>query len=85
MIGTTFYLYTREARKARVEISRYTTLATWNATRPTKIFIHGFLDNSNKQWWFDMKNAILEVVSILLFRLFDRIWLMSIKFRKMSM
>ncbi len=64
VIGTTFYLYTRDTRKTRIEISRYTTLGPWNVTKPTKFFIHGFLDSSNKPWWIDMKNAMLEVVSI---------------------
>ncbi|CAF3344505.1 unnamed protein product [Rotaria sp. Silwood1] len=60
-IGTTFYLYTRATRKTRTEISRYTTLGPWDATKPTKFFIHGFLDTANKPWWIDLKNAILDV------------------------
>ena len=64
MIGIKFFLYTRDTRKNRVEISRYTTLGTWNVTKPTKILIHGFVDSMNSQWWIDMKNAILEAVRI---------------------
>ncbi len=64
MVGTTFYLYTRATRKIRTEISRSTTLGTWNVTKPTKLIIHGFFDSANKPWWLDMKNAILEVVKI---------------------
>ncbi|CAF3256548.1 unnamed protein product [Rotaria socialis] len=64
VIGTTFFLYTRETRKTRTEIGRYTTLGTWNATKPTKIFIHGFLDGSNRPWWVDMKNAILAAEDV---------------------
>jgi hypothetical protein len=33
-------------------------------TKPTKFFIHGFLDSMNKPWWIDMKNAILQMVKI---------------------
>jgi hypothetical protein len=62
VIGTTFYLYTRATRKTRTEISRYTTLDAWSASRPTKFLIHGFLDSTNKQWWIDMKNALLDAV-----------------------
>jgi hypothetical protein len=30
--------------------------------KPTKILVHGLLDSmNNKQWWIDMKNAILDV------------------------
>jgi hypothetical protein len=62
VVGTLFFVYTRATRKTRTQISRSTTLGPWNATRPTKFLVHGFLDNtSNKQWWIDMKNAILEV------------------------
>lgn len=61
VIGTTYYLYTRATRKTRTEISRYTTLGDWKASRPTKFIIHGFVDSSNKPWWIDLKNAILEV------------------------
>lgn len=50
-------------RKAREEVSRRTTIGTWNVTKPTKFVIHGFLDSPNKPWWLDMKNAILAVVS----------------------
>ncbi|CAF1167148.1 unnamed protein product [Adineta ricciae] len=64
VIGTTFYLYTREARKNRTEVSRYTSLGTWKASRPTKFFVHGFLDSTNKPWWIDMKNAILQVEDV---------------------
>ena len=62
MINTVYYLYTRATRKVRTEISRYTTLDVWSARRPTKFLIHGFLDMTNKQWWIDLKNAILDVV-----------------------
>ncbi|CAF2449643.1 unnamed protein product [Rotaria sp. Silwood2] len=61
VIGTTFYLYTRTTRRTRAEISRYTTLGTWNVTKPTKFFIHGFVDTSNAPWWIELKNAILDV------------------------
>jgi hypothetical protein len=64
VINTTFFLYTRDSRKTRVEVSRYTTLGNWDVNKPTKFFIHGFLDSANKPWWIDLKNAILEVVSI---------------------
>jgi len=33
-------------------------------TKPTKFFIHGFLDSTNTPWWIDMKNAILAAVNI---------------------
>ncbi|CAM4741836.1 unnamed protein product [Rotaria magnacalcarata] len=61
VIGTKFYLYTRDTRKTRTEISRYTSLGAWSASRPTKFLIHGFVDAGNTQWWIDMKNAILDV------------------------
>ncbi|CAF3787097.1 unnamed protein product [Adineta steineri] len=64
VIGTTYYVYTRETRKTRIEISRHTSLGPWNASKPTKFFIHGFLDSTNKPWWVDMKNAILEVEDV---------------------
>lgn len=64
VIGTTFYLYTRETRKNRTEVSRYTTLGAWKASRPTKFLIHGFLDSTNKPWWIDLKNAMLEVEDV---------------------
>ncbi|UJR30248.1 hypothetical protein I4U23_017786, partial [Adineta vaga] len=61
-IRTKFYLYTKETRKNRTEISRSTTLGPWKASKPTKFFIHGFLDSTdNKPWWLDMKNALLQV------------------------
>lgn len=58
-------MYTRETRKIRSEISRHTTIGAWNVTKPTKFLIHGFLDGMNRPWWIDMKNAILDAVSIL--------------------
>lgn len=64
VIGTTFYLYTRSTRKTRTEISRYTSLGDWSVNRPTKFIVHGFLDSANKQWWIDMKNAILDVEDV---------------------
>ncbi|CAF0854104.1 unnamed protein product [Adineta steineri] len=65
VIGTKFYLYTRATRKSRTEISRSTTLNPWSSKVPTKFLVHGFLDSTNnKQWWIDMKNAMLDVEDV---------------------
>ncbi|CAF3144763.1 unnamed protein product [Rotaria sp. Silwood2] len=63
-IGTTFYLYTRDTRRTRTEIGRYTTLGAWDVSKPTKVCIHGFVDSMNTPWWIDMKNAILDAEDV---------------------
>ena len=38
----------------------YPTATTFNSTRPTKIIVHGFIDNGFVQWVQDMSEALLE-------------------------
>ncbi|CAF4175206.1 unnamed protein product, partial [Rotaria sp. Silwood2] len=64
VIRATFYLYTRDSRKTRTEISRYTNLGSWSANKPTKVCIHGFVDSMNTPWWIDMKNALLDAEDV---------------------
>ncbi|CAF1573154.1 unnamed protein product, partial [Didymodactylos carnosus] len=68
VIGTRFFLYTRNTRNKREEISRTSGLGSWDASKPTKITAHGFLDlpyGNIPPWWTDMKNAFLDIVGIL--------------------
>ncbi|CAM4982006.1 unnamed protein product [Rotaria socialis] len=64
VVGTKFFLYTRDTRRNRTEISRFTTLGPWSSSKPTKLLIHGFLERADSQWYIDMKNAILSVDDI---------------------
>ncbi|CAF3398658.1 unnamed protein product, partial [Rotaria sp. Silwood2] len=64
VIRASFYLYTRDSRKTRTEISRYTNLGSWSANKPTKVCIHGFVDSMNTPWWIDMKNALLDAEDV---------------------
>ncbi|CAF1581867.1 unnamed protein product, partial [Didymodactylos carnosus] len=64
VIGTRFFLYTRNTRNKREEISRTSGLGSWDASKPTKITAHGFLDlpyGNIPPWWTDMKNAFLDI------------------------
>jgi pimeloyl-ACP methyl ester carboxylesterase len=64
VVGTKFFLYTRDARRNRTEISRFTTLGPWSSSKATKLLIHGFLERADSQWWIDMKNAILDAEDV---------------------
>ncbi|CAF1561448.1 unnamed protein product [Didymodactylos carnosus] len=51
----------RQTRWTGEEIHRATGLGTWNVSKPTKFFIHGYLDHGTPPWWIEMKNALLDV------------------------
>ncbi|OQV15121.1 putative Inactive pancreatic lipase-related protein 1 [Hypsibius exemplaris] len=42
---------------------------TFSASRPTKILIHGYLDNYNAVWWQQMAAAFLQAEDLNVFRL----------------
>ena len=58
-INTKFYLYNRKSNNS--EILKYNSISkNFLDNTPTKFIIHGFLQNSSKQWIINMKNEILK-------------------------
>ena len=66
MIEFEKYNFRQTKNNAQV-ISRHTTFGTWDPTKTTKIFVHGFLDTINSTWWPEMKDAFLQAVCVIFF------------------
>lgn len=59
-INTLFYLYNRAETTQPELISTHNTSTKFNTSIPTKIIIHGWLDDGFEDWLIEMKDVILE-------------------------
>lgn len=66
-IGTRFLFYDKDMEPEVYSFFNHTKISgnsiAWNASRPTKVIIHGFGSTCFRMWANEMREALLSVVS----------------------
>jgi hypothetical protein len=67
-IGTKFLLYDKDTEPEVFSFFNYTKISSnslnWNASRPTKVIVHGFGSTCLRMWASEMRAALQSVVSL---------------------
>lgn len=60
-IGCKFTLYNRNLENYSEELSVNSINSSFDSTLPTKVIVHGFLQDQYKRWIIDIKDALIKV------------------------